>query len=137
MIRRALLLTLVAAGCDGGSTPGPMTFAAINTQILQPSCAKFSSCHSTTGQSAAGKLNLMVDPYAALVDVPADNAKAKAESKLRVKPGDAANSLLFIKLGLTSSTTGYGDPMPPGGQNLAKDLIDGIQTWINAGAPND
>lgn len=123
-------------GC-GPAPEGPKTFSGINTQILQPSCAAFSSCHSTAGQNSAGKLNLMVDPYNALVNAASDNAKALGEGKLRVKPGDAANSFLVIKLALTSTTTGYGDPMPQVNPALPKEQIDGIKAWIAAGAPNN
>jgi hypothetical protein len=131
-----LVLGLGLVGC-GPAPEGPKTFSGINTQILQPSCAAFSSCHSTAGQSSAGKLNLMVDPYTALVGAASDNAKAKAEGKLRVTPGDAANSFLVIKLALTSTTTGYGDPMPQNNPNIPKEQLDGIKAWIAAGAPNN
>src|SRR4051812_11632754 len=79
--------------------PGPSTFAAINQQVLQPSCT-FSSCHSPAGANSAGHMDLKADPYLALVGVATDNVKAHAEGKLRVEPGDSADSFLYIKLNL-------------------------------------
>ena len=131
-------LPLLLVGC-GSPAPGPTNFAAINQQILFPSCGKFSSCHSTAGQNSAGKLNLEVNPYASLVGVAADNPKAKSEGRLRVKPGDAANSFLYMKLTLpvADDPGGYEDRMPQQNEQLPKELIEGIRKWIDAGAAND
>ena len=39
-------------------------------------------------------LDLKTDPYTALVGVLSDNAKAKGEGQLRVKPCDSAHSFM-------------------------------------------
>jgi hypothetical protein len=118
-----------------------MTFAEINTQVLAPSCAAFSVCHSAVGASQANMLNLETNPYTALVNAPAVNAKAAAEGKVRVKPSDPDNSLMWIKLNLpesqTSASVGYGGSMPQASPHLPKEQLDGIKAWIAAGAPNN
>jgi hypothetical protein len=132
----SVFLALGVLGCGGSPTP-PTTFTEINAQILKPSCAAFSSCHSAAGAKQAGNLDLSADPYTALVGAMCDNNKAKAEARLRVKPSDSANSFLYMKLVLTGSKTGYGDPMPQSNLPLDAYLIEGVKTWIDKGAPND
>jgi len=129
-------VALGALGCGSAPTP-PTTFKDINTQILKPSCAAFSSCHSAAGAKSAGNLDLSADPYTALVNAMCDNNKAKAETRVRVKPSDSANSFLYMKLTLMGSKTGYGDPMPQSNLPLDDYLIQGVKTWIDKGAPND
>lgn len=115
----------------------PHNFDQINTEILQKSCANFSVCHSTAGQSMAGHLDLSQDPYNALVGKLADNAKAKGEGKLRVKPCDSTNSFLAIKLQLPTNEdpmTGYGHYMPDTNPHLPSEQIQAIKDWIDRGA---
>ena len=121
----SVFLALGVLGAVDADTP--TTFTAINAQILKPSCAAFSSCHSAAGAKQAGKLDLSVDPYTALVGAMCDNNKAKAEARLRVKPSDSANSFLYMKLVLTGSKTGYGDPMPQSNLPLDAYLIEGVE----------
>ena len=57
---------------------------------------------------------MMVDPYAALVGVDADNPRAFSEGKKRVDPGNLDNSFMWTKLNLTVATdrkTDYGEPI--------------------------
>ena len=141
-----LALFLAAAGC--GSSTGPSTFSAINTKTLGPSCT-FSSCHSANGAASADKLDLQTDPYTALVNMPAVNPQAKSEGKLLVKPGDSANSFLYIKLTLPpgpgnicptqtpQDVMGYGGCMPQTAPLLDADVLAGIKQWIDSGAPNN
>jgi hypothetical protein len=115
----------------------PHNFDQINSEIIQPSCAKFSVCHSTAGASQAGHLDLSVDPYAALVGVLSDNAKAKGQGLLRVKPCDSANSFIIIKLKLAvneDTNTGYGHYMPDTNPHLDPAVIQAIADWIDRGA---
>jgi hypothetical protein len=115
----------------------PHNFDQINTQILQPSCAAFSVCHSASGASMAGHLDLKTDPYGALVGKLSDNAKAKAQGLLRVKPCDSAHSFLTIKLELPQNLdpkTDYGHYMPDSNPHLPSEQIQAIKDWIDRGA---
>jgi hypothetical protein len=137
---------LVVLGCGPDSGGGndmamqiqiPHNFDQINSEIMQGSCAAFSVCHSPAGMNMAGHLNLKDDPYGALVGVLSDNAKAKGEGKLRVKPCDPANSFQLIKLKLTSDgdpMTTYGHHMPDTNPNLPTEQIQAISDWIARGA---
>ena len=145
----ALSLTLLAFGCgdDTSTSSGadmamtmvqvPHNFDQINSEILGPSCAAFSVCHSPEGARDANMLDLKTDPYNALVGVLSQNAKAMGEGKLRVKPCDSANSFLTIKLLLPMNqdrTTGYGDYMPDTNPHLPSAQIQAISDWIDRGA---
>jgi hypothetical protein len=115
----------------------PHNFDEINTQILGPSCAAFSVCHSADGAKDAGKMDLKTDPYKDLVGVLADNAKAKGEGQLRVKPCDSAHSFLIFKLKLATNQdpmTGYGHYMPDTNPHLPNEQIQAISDWIDRGA---
>ncbi|MCU1279397.1 MAG: hypothetical protein JWM53_2943, partial [bacterium] len=101
----------------------PHNFDQINSEILGPSCAAFSVCHSGQGQHDANMLNLAAtnldgtpnDPYVALVNAAAQNMKAHGEGQLRVKPCDSAHSFTLFKLTLATNEdplTGYGHYMP-------------------------
>ncbi len=143
-----LSLTLGALGCGGSNNNGdggtdmtavvvPHNFDQINSEILMPSCAAFSVCHSVDGARDANMLDLSTDPYSALVGVAAVNAKAAGEGRLRVKPCDSANSFLIIKLKLAMNedmTTGYGDYMPDTNPHLDPTIIQAISDWIDRGA---
>lgn len=137
---------VLAAGCGDNSGGGqdmamqiqiPHNFDQINSEILQPSCAAFSVCHSVAGASMAGHLDLSSDPYKVLVGVLSDNPKAKGEGKLRVKQCDATNSFFVIKLKLTSDgdpKTTYGHHMPDTNPNLPMEQIQAISDWVARGA---
>jgi hypothetical protein len=154
---RFVLLAMVLAGCGGSA--GPSTFSAINQQVLQPSCALSSSCHKEAHPSQ-GNLDLKTDPYTALVNAPSQNPLALSMGQPRVKPGDSANSLLYIKLTLPSAhsaghaicnpevdtsgnqipptqLTDYGSCMPQTSSPLDQSTIDGIKLWIDSGALNN
>ncbi len=93
---------ILVAGC---SEPAPTTFSGINAQIFQRSCANFSSCHSNAGANSAGGLNMETNTYANLVGKLSNNAMAKAEGKLLVKPGDPEASFLIHKMTLPNATS--------------------------------
>jgi hypothetical protein len=123
----------------------PHNFDQINSEILAPSCAAFSVCHSGAGAKDANKLNLAStnsdgtpnDPYLALVGVAADNMKANAEGQLRVKPCDSAHSFFLFKLKLATNEdplTGYGHYMPDTNPHLPSEQIQAISDWIDRGA---
>ncbi|MHB8420678.1 MAG: hypothetical protein ACYDCL_21610 [Myxococcales bacterium] len=124
---------------DGGPAP---TFTFINQNLIQgESCG---NCHGqNVGPGEAG-LDLVTDPYSALVGVPAVNLNGSVHEQadggplLRVAPGDPSESLLYIKLGLASASSQWGQPMPMSGpQSTPVSLIDALRAWIAAGAPND
>jgi hypothetical protein len=138
-----LVLGLALVGC-GDDSPGttdmaipvPTNFDSIKREVLQPSCT-FSVCHSAEGQSKAGHLDLMTNPYSALVGVAADNAKAHGQGLLRVSPCDADHSFLVIKLSLTKDLdpmTDFGHHMPDTNPSLDPTVIAAIKDWINRGA---
>jgi len=115
----------------------PHNFDEINTQILGPSCAAFSVCHSPEGARDANMLDLKTDPYKALVGVAAVNMKAASEGQLRVKPCDSAHSFMILKLNLPQNqdlTTGYGHYMPDTNPHLDPAIVQAISDWIDRGA---
>jgi hypothetical protein len=123
----------------------PHNFDQINSEILGPSCAAFSVCHSGAGARDANMLNLSMmnsdgtvnDPYAAIVGVAAVNMKAKGEGQLRVKPCDSAHSFFLFKLTLAANqdpNSGYGHYMPDTNPHLPSEQIQAISDWIDRGA---
>jgi hypothetical protein len=137
--------------CEPGFAP---TFANVNAQVLQRSCA-LSGCHDGLGTSVSS-LDLLHGAYQALLGdagtgVPASNVGAPYnyayDGLLLVKPGDAAGSLLYLKLaagspGCAQTDAGpceYGQVMPPNlaGQVLSAPYIAAVGQWIANGAPND
>jgi hypothetical protein len=146
-IRRASALLLVVAACGASACDEPLrdvtgpspnlqpTFNSIQTEILQTTDLAGRSaclnCHTDQGRTPAANLNLRVDPYAALVNVP---------SRLRpgavlVVPGDPQSSYLIRKL---EGRDINGVRMPFNGPPY---LTDGqilvIRRWIENGALND
>lgn len=129
--------TTTNTGPDMTAVVVPHNFDEINTQILGPSCAAFSVCHSVAGANDAGHMDLKTDPYKALVGEMVDNAKAKGEGQVRVKPCDSAHSFLVFKLKLQTNEdpmTGYGHYMPDTNPHLPNEQIQAIADWIDRGA---
>jgi hypothetical protein len=62
-------------------------------------------------------------------------ASVEQPALMRVKPGDAADSYVVQKLEGAATITGA--RMPFGGPYLSQTLIDQLEAWINAGAPNN
>ena len=85
-----------------------------------------SSCHISS--SLNGGLNLSSSTsYSELVNV----ASQGYSGFMRVKPGDAMNSVLHQKI---VGNTSFGDRMPKGGGNLAQADEEKIKKWIEEGA---
>lgn len=106
------------------------TYADIQSEVFNKSCALSSSCH--TGPNPAASLSLNEgNSCDALVGVPSTQVSA-----IRVVAGDSASSYIVDKLlDRNLSTT---DPMPPPGGGLEQYKIDAIVTWIdddNAACP--
>ena len=130
---------LVTAACEGGGVHDPdfgmldspvsPTLSSIQSSVFSQSCA-FVGCHG--GDTPAQGLELA--PGAAfenLVGAPS----SEQPSFLRVKPGDAGDSYLFMKL--VGDRRIDGERMPFGGDPLDITQLDAIMTWIENGAPND
>ncbi len=96
-------------------------------KVLQTSCA-LPSCHSTFSRQGGLVLDSEDVSYKSLVNRPAEHVDAG--DRLRVKPGDPANSFLIQKL----RGQGPGDPMPQSGGPLAEPVITMIEDWITRGA---
>lgn len=129
---------LVPPTCPKNLKP---TFTDINAQLFQLGCgSKSNACHGDAAVTDhVNGLSLQTDPYKHLVGVLADNVGGRPKGILRVKQGDALQSLLVIKLKLkTADDPVYGSSMPfdnPGA--ICDDTIKVISQWIAAGAPND
>jgi hypothetical protein len=113
---------------DGGIEAWPL----IQSRIFYARGCNVSTCH---GPYAQANLDLSQEAaYLNLVNVAANNATANAAGKLRVLPGDAANSFLSQKLHGTQAA-GEGSRMPLIASQLPADELALIDTWIAAGAP--
>ena len=135
--------------CPDGMTAD---FPSIYTQLLSTQgCGTGTSfeCHSSTGALPAAEggtgslLDFTLDApavYAELLGAdgggyPAVNVQGDAGGVvLRVAPGDAGASMLYIKLSLAVLyDPRYGEAMPPV-QTLCPPAIDAVQAWIDDGA---
>jgi hypothetical protein len=105
------------------------------------------NCHSTSGASAttgAGNLlDFTLDASAVYHELlGADGGGQRATNVngtakvLRVVPGDAGASMLYIKLTLlTNNDPHYGAGMPLGAAgSVCPAAVDAIKTWIDKGA---
>jgi hypothetical protein len=116
------------APCDGVTS----TFDQIERHIFTPTCAR-STCHNVA--QGLHSLSLSAgEAYANLVGVPPVNFAAAAAGKLRVDPGNVANSFIVQKL-RGQLVTGEGERMPLGLRAQRDMNIQLIEQWIAAGAP--
>jgi hypothetical protein len=131
-----LKLSCAAAPSDG-CNPRVLftgTFDRIQRQIFNQSCA-LSSCHDS--QSQTGDLLLESGAsYTNLVNVDPANAAALGSAWKRVNPGDSATSFIYHKVTGDLANASFGGRMPLGKPKLNKTLINAIQLWIAAGAPD-
>jgi hypothetical protein len=123
--------TSESAGADGGtSRNNGVTFTSLYENEFKTCRIDF--CHG------GGRANLDMatkeSALATLVNHPADPPSPCGMSgKLRVKPGDPEESLLYLKLVVDAPC---GDPMPVGGQ-LPDESRERVRQWIEAGALDD
>jgi hypothetical protein len=124
-------------GCDPLLLYGG-TFDRIQTQIFNKSCA-VSGCHDSQSQTG----NLLLEVGASLtnlINVDPNNAAANALGWKRVtvtnpnNAGDPSTSLLVAKL--KGPQNGFGARMPFNRPKLDKSLIDVVELWVAAGAPD-
>ena len=117
-MRRLLFITTIF------SVLFSQTYQSEIQPIWDNSCT--SSCHISS--SLNGGLNLSSSTsYSELVNV----ASQGYSGFMRVKPGDAGNSVLHQKIVGNSS---FGERMPKGGGNLAQADEEKIKKWIDEGA---
>lgn len=123
-------------GCDAQQFFLDGTFERIQRQVFSKSCA-LTPCHVSNFSFNAGFLVLEAgSAHNALVDVTPFQANAMAAGWKRVDgSGDLSKSLLFHKLNRYTLPDDFGFDMPRGKRRLDQDLIDIIQLWIEAGAP--
>jgi len=135
-------------GADGNPLSG--TFQQIQEQIFDRKCSNVSACHNPGPPNLCLRTSCGTQhSYTDLVNHPATNVAAVADSLLRVDPTDPANSLIVHKINggaqLNSPTFGigaYGLRMPYTNPAIAKirpklthSEIQLITDWITAGAP--
>jgi hypothetical protein len=118
----------VSTPCDGITG----TFDQVQTQLFSRTCA-VPTCHSAP--VAPHALSLLPDvSLSFLVGAPPTNTVANAAGKLRVDPGNPANSYLLDKLRGTLAS-GEGERMPFGLRPVHRRFIEIVEDWIAAGAP--
>jgi hypothetical protein len=159
--------TLVDAGPEGGGDasvaktyplcPDAMTstFPSIVSQLLAAyTCGSLQNeCHSTAGarpfdEGGSGSLlDFSLDAQALYVELLGPDGGGNPSANfysdggpviLRVAPGDAGASMLYIKLALpTVFDDRYGFVMPPNGLGrlTCPQALDTVSTWIDNGAP--
>lgn len=102
------------------------TLSSIQTNILTPKCA-ITGCHIVGG---GAPMSLATGAsFGTLVNVTSPNW-----SRPRVAPGNAANSVFYLKV-IGDNTVGRS--MPLGLPPLSKTETDSIAAWINRGALNN
>lgn len=97
----------------------------------------FSTYGCTGCHPSNGGLNLSPSQsYSNLVNV---QAQAGCTDKKRVLPGNANESVLYIRVSASTSNTicGSNSRMPKGGSRINQSDIDLIRDWINQGAQNN
>ncbi|MHB1845153.1 MAG: hypothetical protein ACYCWW_10000 [Deltaproteobacteria bacterium] len=124
------------AATDGGS-PQAATFQYVLTNVIQNQGCTV--CHRAGAGATFGSLDLVTDPYTALLGASGTGQPSTWNPQLlRVVPGNASQSFLYLKITQTGTTSQYGQPMPPSGSPpLPSQLVEAVQSWINAGAQND
>jgi hypothetical protein len=136
MIAVALLSAHILVSCNPGAAPNysnTPSFKLLQDKIITPVC---SQCH-TQQSTYAYESGLILDPavaYENLVGAKSHDAYALADGLLRVKPGSADSSFLFMKLHGIPNGKDYGSQMPLGYLFLTIGQQKFIQEWINAGA---
>ena len=110
----------------GSSVPLTATLESLQANLFNPNCA-VSGCHS--GGSAP--LGLALDDgqsYANLVS----RSSVQQPGKLRISPGDSANSYIVQKVEGSAGISG--NRMPRDRAPLQQSLIDALKLWIDNGA---
>jgi hypothetical protein len=105
---------------------GPVSLATVQAQVFSPSCA-LTDCH--TGPDPEQGMDLSSgQALANLINIPAD----ENNNYMRVSPGNAADSYIYMKL--TDDLRILGDPMPLDDDPLSDARLRLIENWIEQGA---
>ena len=110
----------------GGPIPGGASQQALDALDL-------------TGSNTTDTSNWAFESHSRLVDVPASPAGACSEEQpvpIDVIPNDSAGSLMIQKM-RAIQTCGGEMPLGPGTQTIPTPVIEVIEQWIDAGAPNN
>jgi hypothetical protein len=113
------------SGASGAMGTAP-SFTEVNERVFVSGCV-FKACHGAKGPQAG--LDLETDPYAAIVDIVAQNANTKL-----VAAGDPNASYLYEKI--ARAMPAVGERMPPKSP-LSDERIELVRAWIAAGAKKD
>jgi hypothetical protein len=146
---------------DAGLEAGPMyavcppdidaSYGSLLTQMFATSSCgtdRVLNCHSASGAAPRGTGNLLdfsVDAAAVYEQLLGDGGGHSSTNLsgtarvLRVVPGDASASMLYIKLILTApADKNYGAGMPldfPG--SVCPEAVEAVKKWIDEGAPRN
>lgn len=115
-------------GNDNGADGSPVSFADDVQPLLTSRCI---SCHQPGGVALGEGISMDLragSAYDAIINQPSD----QDESLTLVIPGDAENSLLYLKV--SSNTPPVGVRMPWFQLPLSAAQIDLIRRWIDEGA---
>lgn len=119
-------------GAPDGATAA--TFTTIYTGVMSSRCA-IPGCHVPPAPTGALDLSTQAIAYASLVDVDAMGPACGPTDFVRVVPGDAAMSLLYLKV--SEATPACGARMPLTGEPLSAEEQALVASWINAGAADN
>jgi hypothetical protein len=127
----------LSIGCEHNLPAGPAQvqqvqplLSDIQAKIFTPKCAT-PACHVPNG---TGPMSLQTGvSYTTLVGPGGTGVASPVYApRLRANPGNANNSVLYLKVAGT-----LGSRMPLNQQPLSAAEISAIQTWINNGAQNN
>ncbi|MFI5264609.1 MAG: hypothetical protein ACHQM6_08850, partial [Candidatus Kapaibacterium sp.] len=133
----AICSVVILSSCKTDSpvqSTSSSSFQKLQEKVLAKTCI---GCH-TQNTDYALQSGLILDAtvaYNNLVGVPSHYPNAKADGILRVKPGYADSSLLYLKIHGIPQGKDYGLQMPLGFSALSIGQQEFIRKWINAGAP--
>jgi hypothetical protein len=114
----------------------PATFSDVYTQVVAKSCTP---CHTAAGQEGIkfGMLDMtsQAAAYSNLVNVAGAGDQCGGKGT-RVVPGKPDSSIFYLKISLDDPTP-CGAKMPLGMPAVTQEQADLVESWINAGAPNN
>jgi hypothetical protein len=119
---------LYASRFGAATTPPPAPTVSFSKDITTRIFRAY-GCNGCHGGS--GGLTLGAQAFANLVNKPS----VGRPNFVRVKPGDPANSYVFMKV--TGASGIVGSRMPLGGAPMKPADVELLRQWILAGAPNN